>query len=75
MAKTKYPRKYQHALAVLYREAGVGRTVRQRLAYWNKECPNTNIYCGVGAVPDALQVAVHESSWLSDRFPMDFRFC
>lgn len=73
--RNQLPRRYQVALAALYREHGVGRTVDQRLAYWESTCPDG--YFMSHDPEDALKVRLFEVSWLSDqpRFMAEFPAC
>ena len=66
-------RRHRKALRELYRSKGVGRTVKQRLAYWESTVPDG--YSISHNPTDAQRVAVFETSWLCDQFPQDFHFC
>lgn len=67
------PAKHRKALTELYANHGVGRTVKQRLAYWESTCPSG--YSISHNPTDKMKVAYFEQSWLSDQFPKDFKFC
>lgn len=64
--------KHDAALREHYASAGVGGTTTHKLAFWNRENPNTQISRDP---PDNARVAIFETSWLCDKYPEDFHFC
>jgi hypothetical protein len=66
------PSKHSKALRTLYVTNGVGRKVKQRLAYW--EAQNPDGYSISHNPTDQQKVWVFESCWLFDKFPQDFHF-
>lgn len=69
-----FPPKYRKPLDELYKENGVGRSAKQRHAFWNKKQPFTNM-THIDPDDDAMRVKVFEYSWIVDLFPKDFVFC
>ena len=68
MKTSGLPRKFSSALSKYYVSQGVGRTVKQRLAHWESQGQ-----FGYSHNPtDKQKLGMHELSWLSDNFPMDF---
>jgi hypothetical protein len=67
--------KVQHKKAPnnLYTTHGVGKSIKQRLAYWESTCPDG--YHITHDPTDKQKVVVFEICWLVDHFPKDFTFC
>lgn len=65
-------RTHHTALSELYKSKGVGRTVAQRLKFWESQEPG----CNFSHNPtDAQKVGCFELSWLVQQFPKDFPSC
>ena len=67
------PIKHRRALKELYAKYGVGKTIKQRLAYWESTFPKG--YSISHNPTNAQKVSVFEVCWLTDQFPKDSHFC
>lgn len=65
-------KKHDQAIAKHYTEHGVGRTIKQRLAYWESTVDGYSISHNP---TDKQKVGVFETIWLMDKYPKDFVFC
>ena len=72
--KFSYPENHQKALDELYEKAGVGKTYKQRHAYWNSVEPNTSI-SHFDLNDHIHRTRAFEMCWLTMHFPQDFNFC
>lgn len=64
---------HQKAIDDLYEEHGVGKTIKNRLAFWNKQYPDG--YSISHNPTDRQTVIILELCFLTDTFPQDFPSC
>ena len=68
--------KKKHNLAIkdYYTKNGVGRTYKQKHAFWNNLHPNTHI-SHFDLTDDKMRTKAFELMWLCESFPEDFPSC
>lgn len=63
-----FPAKCRKLLVEMYTENGVGKSAKQRHAFWNKQNPNTYI-SHVDPSDDVMRVKSFEFLWLTLEHP------
>lgn len=66
-------KKHNAAIKELYTKHGVGRTVKQKLAFWDSQHPDG--YSISHDPNDEQKVAILELCWLTEKFVADFPHC
>lgn len=72
MRTKSWPKKYKTVLNELYESHGVGKTVKQKRAFWDKEYPNCYI---THARNNREWVKAMELFYVVEIFPEEFKFC
>ena len=69
----KIKKKHHAAIVELYRKHGVGKTTKQKLAFWESRHPHG--YSISHNPTDKGKVVVFEACWCVEEFPADFIMC